>query len=243
MHSDELGVAPVLRMRSTAEGMAVAEVVLRNAAELVSQFLGKHAPDGGVSFRFCKTPKYGDVFASRETAILACAVSVVCGCGLWLVCLLVSIPQGCKPEDMLSSPRNVYFNKVTVNPQGHLCLHLNRPVLFTECIKQISTEQNVLGTSNLTTPTTLAPPPPPPAPPVSVLLMSHTSFSKVKGQLSADVAFRGDECSHKATASFPELSLDDARVILTTGLLRNVLQATGQTVCHPCRRITEAEVC
>ena len=75
-------------MRSTAERMAVAEVVLRNAAELVSQFLGKHAPDGGVSFRFCKTPKYGDVFASRETAMLACAVSVVCGCGL---CVYLSL--------------------------------------------------------------------------------------------------------------------------------------------------------
>lgn len=123
-----------------------------------------------------------------------------------------------------SSPRHFarFFSKISINPQGQLCLWLNRPMVFSKCLSQVSEMGSKYGHSVMS----------PPAPgcqgssqnaDAAVLLINDSAVLKHMASRSG---------SGQSSVDPSDLSLSDSRSALLVGVVSNLLKARGHEVNH-----------
>lgn len=119
----------------------------------------------------------------------------------------------------MAETKSDYFQKVVFNPQGHLCLSLNRPLTFANCIQEIHIQGQKYGCIVGETTKSVA--------------IAVDSFVNQKG----DAGDAGGACKEKP--SYSQLTVMEGRLILLMGLLSNLLKTVG----HPVKCFGSAFLC
>jgi len=117
----------------------------------------------------------------------------------------------------VAATKSDYFQKVVFNPQGHLCLSLNRPLTFANCIQEIHIQGQKYG-----------------------CIVGETTTKSVAIAVDSFVNQKGDAggaCKEKT--SYSQLTIMEGRLILLMGLLSNLLKTVG----HPVKCFGSAFLC
>ena len=131
-----------------------------------------------------------------------------------------------------------YFSSLSINPQGQLCLSLNRRLLFATSIEEVLTLGCTYGSSIIGTPLSVA---------SDVTSAKHCQFSLIhysaqegfthtphSGYHSKEVvssnAFSNQKQTETHTVKTRSLDLSEGRSLLVLGLLRKLLETCGHSV-------------
>ncbi len=128
-----------------------------------------------------------------------------------------------------------YLTKVSMNPQGQLCVQLNRPMAFTECLVRVGGMGSRYG--HLIPALSAA------ESPESILLVNDVSVLKRMASEGGGTAQSGcglGESGCGFDRSGPggcglgggDMSMSDARGMLLVGVVSNILRARGYAVHH-----------
>lgn len=109
-----------------------------------------------------------------------------------------------------------YFQKIGFSPQGHLCVCLNRPVVFSKTIQDVLTSQTTYGVVEMS------------APSDTILILDYSlDFISQSEAPKDDIA-----TSQHVETTLSKLTLNEGRALLIMGLLSNLLKASGYSVTH-----------
>ena len=135
-----------------------------------------------------------------------------------------------------------YFSSLSINPQGQLCLSLNRRLLFATSIEEVLTLGRTYGSSISGTPSSVASNVASSAKLYRINLIrystqegfTHISHSRYHSKdVVSSTSFRGQEQTETHTVktrSLNHLDLSEGRSLLVLGLLRNLLETCGHSV-------------
>ena len=124
-----------------------------------------------------------------------------------------------------------YFASISINPQGQLCLSLNRPLIFATSIDEVLTLGPTYGTGNRERSSTAAEDgvTTSSSPTTFHLLHYSTQEGSTLNRLHSLDAPSSD-LSEAMRRSLHQLDLSEGRSLLVLGLLGNLLKARGRSV-------------
>lgn len=113
------------------------------------------------------------------------------------------------------------FTKISINPQGQLCMWLNRPIVFSECLVQVAEMGSKYGHSVLS----------------PALGASHNADEAIflinDSALLRHMVSEGNGSGQSSAEPDPnDINLSDGRTALLVGVFSNLLKARGHTVDH-----------
>ena len=135
-----------------------------------------------------------------------------------------------------------YFSSLSVNPQGQLCLSLNRQLIFATSIKEVLTLGRTYGSSISGTLSSVASNVASSAKHCRISLIyysaqegfTHISHSRYHSKdVLSSTSFRDQEQTETHTMkirSLDQLDLSEGRSLLVLGLLRKLLETCGHSV-------------
>ena len=131
-------------------------------------------------------------------------------------------------ESQASDDKRSYFASLSVNPEGHLCLSLNRPLVFATNIEEVLTlgpayGSNSRGASSVAGEDTCT----------KYYFIYHSTqgdfthgaYTEHKDVMSTKSSRKGPETYATGTRSLNQLNLNEGWSLLVLGLTRNLLEA------------------
>ena len=136
-------------------------------------------------------------------------------------------------ESQASDDERSYFSSLSVNPQGQLCLSLNRPLVFATNIEEVLTlgpsyGSNSRGASSVAGEDTCT---------KRYLIyhstqgdLTHGAYTEHKDVMSTKSSRKGPETCATGTRSLNQLDLNEGWSLLVLGLMRKFLEACGHSM-------------